>query len=215
MPPRRRRSAVPPATPRRLRVGLWARGMGTRHCEWTPETKDSKTVSPPCNTITLARFLCTRNTLLPFRAPSPRPTVGRNLVHRQQSHIFAVIACTTAAPRPARHWRRPMTHTHTACRAPASTRRLAPRLSAHPGCTRPVRCAWTRHRRAVSSRLSIPRSKMRGNRWRNTRCPAAAPRRKTGTVTKWRAGTDVHNPPRHLCQDLALSRASVKLTACS
>ena len=111
MPPRRKRSAVPPATPRRLRVGLWARGMGTRHCEWTPETKDSKTVSPPCNTITLARFLCTRNTLLPFRAPSPRPTVGRNLVHRQQSHTFAVIACTMAAPRPARHWRHPMTHT--------------------------------------------------------------------------------------------------------
>ena len=105
--------------------------------------------------------------------------------------------------------------THTACRAPASTRRHAPRLSAHPGRTGPVRCAWTRHRRAVSSRLSIPRSKMRGNPWRNTRCPAAAPRRKTGTVTKWRAGTDVHNPPRHLCQDLALSRASVKLTACS
>ena len=188
--------------------------MGTRHCEWTPETKDSKTVSPPCNTITLARFLCTRNTLLPFRAPSPRPTVGRNLVHRQQSHTFAVIACTMAAPRPARHWRHPMTHTQRVERPRAHDalrRASAPIQDAQgPSVARGLVTGAPFPRV-----LSIPRSKMRGNRWRNTRCPAAAPRRKTGTVTKWRAGTDVHNPPRHLCQDLALSRASVKLTACS
>ena len=96
------------ATPRRLQAGMWARGMDTRHCEWTPETK---TVSPPCSswdTITLARFPSVHPPPLPcvmVPCPIPTPNVGGNRVHRQQSRTFAVIRGTMTAPRPARHWR--------------------------------------------------------------------------------------------------------------